>query len=294
MTSPPYLNYFLSGKNTKTVASASRRKHQKSRRGCATCKRRHIRCDETWPRCHNCTKHQSDCHYPEIHHETASGNTTSSKDPGQSSKERGSLETSEVEEELCALQVTSPVVQTKNKPGSVNISPHSLDPGVGSAAPLTPQTREQLAFCKSALGHYVRPNKPPISFLHYGLFLTSTADTDEIVSIALPIHDIRDAWNQTIIPLALAEPMLFHSLLSFAACNLHSLRNTPLAECRELVYSNKTAAISLINQRLTNIEDASEQTIISAIAAIIVLVGQEVRYHTPAGWSRRSSDGRWG
>ena len=155
MTSPPYLNYFLSGKNTKTVASASRRKHQKSRRGCATCKRRHIRCDETWPKCHNCTKHQSDCHYPEIHHETASG-----KGPESSSQERGSLETSEVEEELGALQVTSPVVQTKNKPGLVNISPRSLDPGVGSAAPLTAQRREQLAFCKSKFGHHILSDHP--------------------------------------------------------------------------------------------------------------------------------------
>ena len=151
MTSPPYLNYFLSGKNTKTVASASRRKHQKSRRGCATCKRRHIRCDETWPRCNNCTKHQSDCHYPEIHHEKASGKMASSKDPEGVSEEPGSFETSEVEEELCALQVTSPVVQTKNKPGLVNISPRSLDPSAGPAAPSPSQRREQLAFCKSQL-----------------------------------------------------------------------------------------------------------------------------------------------
>ena len=171
MASPPYLNYFLSGKNTKTVASASRRKHQKSRRGCATCKRRHIRCDETWPRCHNCTKHQSDCHYPEIHHETASGNATSTKDSESVSQERGSLETSEVEEELCALQVTSPVVQTKNKPGPVNISPHSLDPCVGSATPLTSQRREQLAFCKSALGHHVLSNHSQSPSYMTGSFL---------------------------------------------------------------------------------------------------------------------------
>ncbi|KAF2396449.1 hypothetical protein EJ06DRAFT_240523 [Trichodelitschia bisporula] len=41
----------------------SRRSHTKSRKGCKTCKRRHIRCDETFPQCRNCTKHQVRCDY---------------------------------------------------------------------------------------------------------------------------------------------------------------------------------------------------------------------------------------
>jgi hypothetical protein len=41
----------------------SRRSHTKSRKGCKTCKRRHIRCDETYPQCRNCTKHQVRCDY---------------------------------------------------------------------------------------------------------------------------------------------------------------------------------------------------------------------------------------
>ncbi|KAL1302796.1 hypothetical protein AAFC00_003137 [Neodothiora populina] len=45
----------------------SRRSHTKSRTGCKTCKRRHIRCDETFPQCcsRNCTKHQVRCDYME-------------------------------------------------------------------------------------------------------------------------------------------------------------------------------------------------------------------------------------
>ncbi|EME48092.1 hypothetical protein DOTSEDRAFT_69884 [Dothistroma septosporum NZE10] len=43
----------------------SRRSHTKSRKGCKTCKRRHIRCDETIPQCRNCTKHQVRCDYME-------------------------------------------------------------------------------------------------------------------------------------------------------------------------------------------------------------------------------------
>ncbi|OJD34563.1 ubiquitin carboxyl-terminal hydrolase 2 [Diplodia corticola] len=41
----------------------SRRSHTKSRKGCKTCKKRHIRCDETYPQCRNCTKHQVRCDY---------------------------------------------------------------------------------------------------------------------------------------------------------------------------------------------------------------------------------------
>lgn len=46
-------------------AGPSRRSHTKSRKGCKTCKRRHIRCDETFPQCRNCTKHQVRCDYLE-------------------------------------------------------------------------------------------------------------------------------------------------------------------------------------------------------------------------------------
>jgi hypothetical protein len=63
-------------------AGPSRRSHTKSRKGCKTCKRRHIRCDETFPQwsvyqyerlppysnilhSRNCTKHQVRCDYME-------------------------------------------------------------------------------------------------------------------------------------------------------------------------------------------------------------------------------------
>ncbi|KAK0635714.1 hypothetical protein B0T17DRAFT_483321 [Bombardia bombarda] len=44
-----------------------RRSHTKSRKGCETCKRRHIRCDENFPQCRNCTKHKIRCPYNDIH-----------------------------------------------------------------------------------------------------------------------------------------------------------------------------------------------------------------------------------
>ncbi|KAI8236927.1 hypothetical protein K4K57_006508 [Colletotrichum sp. SAR 10_99] len=43
-----------------------RRSHTKSRKGCDTCKRRHIRCDENFPQCRNCTKHKIRCPYNDM------------------------------------------------------------------------------------------------------------------------------------------------------------------------------------------------------------------------------------
>jgi len=43
-----------------------RRSHTKSRKGCETCKRRHIRCDENFPQCRNCTKHKIRCPYNDL------------------------------------------------------------------------------------------------------------------------------------------------------------------------------------------------------------------------------------
>ncbi|BDD57444.1 hypothetical protein MAP00_002807 [Monascus purpureus] len=43
-----------------------RKSHTKSRNGCKTCKRRHIRCDESFPQCRNCTKHNCRCDYMDV------------------------------------------------------------------------------------------------------------------------------------------------------------------------------------------------------------------------------------
>ncbi|KAL2820810.1 hypothetical protein BDW59DRAFT_150557 [Aspergillus cavernicola] len=44
----------------------SRRPHRKSREGCAKCKQRRVKCDETRPRCRKCAKLNLDCTYEAI------------------------------------------------------------------------------------------------------------------------------------------------------------------------------------------------------------------------------------
>lgn len=53
--------------------------YDRSRRGCDTCKRRRVRCDEIRPKCHGCIKGKRDCHYalpadPSSTHSTSSNN----------------------------------------------------------------------------------------------------------------------------------------------------------------------------------------------------------------------------
>ncbi|KAG6044525.1 hypothetical protein E4U17_000531 [Claviceps sp. LM77 group G4] len=56
-----------------------RRSHTKSRKGCETCKRRHIRCDENFPQCRNCTKHKIRCPYNDVQVSDADRSTTPDK-----------------------------------------------------------------------------------------------------------------------------------------------------------------------------------------------------------------------
>lgn len=148
-TKPPFLNYFLSSETTKPIGFVPRRKHQKSRRGCTTCKKRHIRCDEAWPRCQNCTKHQSTCHYPEAHHEAPSGNTTLSEDAASIMQEHTSSGTSPLDDKVQTWKAIGSVSEDPtNGPSSMEMNPRSLDPYSCSVTPMTVARREHLAFCK--------------------------------------------------------------------------------------------------------------------------------------------------
>ncbi|RFU25458.1 hypothetical protein B7463_g10888, partial [Scytalidium lignicola] len=45
---------------------STRRSHQKSRRGCVTCKRRHVKCDEEGPPCNRCKTRGTACEYADL------------------------------------------------------------------------------------------------------------------------------------------------------------------------------------------------------------------------------------
>ncbi|KAH7361216.1 hypothetical protein BKA66DRAFT_573564 [Pyrenochaeta sp. MPI-SDFR-AT-0127] len=57
---------FVEHTPTTSRGPRQRRGHTKSRLGCIVCKRRKIKCQETWPSCANCVKRGSVCRYPTI------------------------------------------------------------------------------------------------------------------------------------------------------------------------------------------------------------------------------------
>ncbi|KAL9561317.1 hypothetical protein ACKAV7_014672 [Fusarium commune] len=56
-----------------------RRSHPRSRKGCDTCKRRHMRCDESFPQCRNCTRHMFRCPYNDVQATYSSRSSTADK-----------------------------------------------------------------------------------------------------------------------------------------------------------------------------------------------------------------------
>ena len=85
---------------------------------------------------------------------------------------------------------------------------------------------------------------------------------------------VREAWNQSIIPVAFAEPALLHAISAFTSSHLTSLRKVPLDNSLALVNSHKVTAIRLINDKLHDVRDATQM---SVIVAIWILATQEVR-----------------
>ena len=266
-----YLNDFLSD-SMRSKPFAKRKKHQKSRRGCTTCKQRHIRCDEALPRCLNCIRRRSPCHYPQAHYlATASSAVTVEGQVGTSNGHAG-LETNAVKDDHSRAGVPPPAVQPfREGLEIIKIGSRSLEPYPGAAIFMNLTKREQLAVCEYAIGSVISFERSP-HLTH------STADTEEILPLILPVPNVRDAWKRTIVPLALAEPMILYSLLSTVARGLPVLRGTPPGECSVMVYSHKVAAISLLNQKLDNISEAPKSTIEAAITTVLFSAGQEVRF----------------
>ena len=144
----------------------TRSKHHKSRRGCTTCKQRHIRCDETLPRCLNCVKHRSACHYSEAHHRAVFHNKFLVQSQGDKHEASTELALSLAEDHRSESDVSVVVAQsTECGPESSKTSlrslrcgpepseppPRSLGSYLGVSTTMTPEIVEQLAACKYTL-----------------------------------------------------------------------------------------------------------------------------------------------
>ena len=145
----PSLNTLRSGQNEDT--RLTRRKHKKSRKGCLTCKRRHVRCDENVPRCLNCTRRNQSCTY-EINEYDDSGRLIPLGDeyPNNiTATTIGQSETKTWSSNLSRKTPTPESISNDLKAASERkLSTQSLDPYAASPVRLTPSMREHLNYCE--------------------------------------------------------------------------------------------------------------------------------------------------
>lgn len=66
----------IDGKTVSKTATGKRKFHKKSKNGCAHCKRRRVKCDETRPHCLNCKKMNLDCVYTPVQPRSRKNSTT--------------------------------------------------------------------------------------------------------------------------------------------------------------------------------------------------------------------------
>ena len=148
MSSRYFTNMFL-GKSANPMPLTTRRKHHKSRRGCTTCKQRHIRCDEAFPSCLNCFKHRSACHYPEAHYQAISRNTFLVQSQGDKRKAPTELAFSLAKDRCSESGGSVAVAQTtRSGPEPSKTFPRSLGSYLGVSTTITHENIQQLAVCK--------------------------------------------------------------------------------------------------------------------------------------------------
>ena len=130
----------------------TRKPHTKSRKGCDTCKRRHVRCDENLPRCHNCNKGNRLCHYtPTSSDSKHESDSTTAREGWEDLAGAATSQATSHITEFESQQLFSPSCHDLYD-GLANSTPQtdtwSLDPYGFSSVPISAEVRDQLNYCE--------------------------------------------------------------------------------------------------------------------------------------------------
>ena len=229
-------------------ASAPRRRKQHLRvfTGCATCRRRHVKCDECVPSCTNCIRRSLRCDYrrkisfkvtlPDDYQVT-------SVEPPRSQDE---IDEEERDHLLSQLPGTSPHAQSD---ASIAETPNNRIPSGSTEVPL-PQATERLGRCPAIS---LRPDLTDYPMLYYNYFLTT-------VSTMLIIYDTPSNSNPyRLFPmLAGSSGLLQNAMIALGAQHLAGLDGTQdrrhhhraaidayaeaVGQLKEVVLSNKLSS----------------------------------------------------
>ncbi|KAK4195224.1 hypothetical protein QBC40DRAFT_186336 [Triangularia verruculosa] len=192
-----------------------RRRHKKSRRGCLECKKRHIKCDETRPRCINCTTVERDCQY---------------STPGYQSSSETSGSPVPVSQPAFVLPSTG------SAPASVSAPAPASDHATPAFSPATPMPEAQPYL-------YTGDMSGKIDIVHMQLFYHYLTNH----SVIYPFVDYDGGLKRIIIEVALREPFLLHSIIAMASRHLSMTGSSNTAYYHDLAIELQTHALSLFN-----------------------------------------------
>ncbi|KAK4166403.1 acyl-CoA N-acyltransferase [Cladorrhinum sp. PSN259] len=197
-----------------------RRRHKKSRKGCLECKKRHIKCDETRPRCINCATVERECQYST----TTSGDMAEGSPSGSASASVG----------------TSPQPPAVPSPAGIPVSTYAPLPAIPAMGipshPSVQQLNQHIFNSKVDLVH--------MQLLHH--YLTNHAEIYPFVMGDL--HNI--IVNMALFGSEQEKPFLIHSLLALSARHLSSVSSGHQGQSgyyHDLAIQLQTQALTLFN-----------------------------------------------
>ncbi|KAH7045243.1 hypothetical protein B0J12DRAFT_153624 [Macrophomina phaseolina] len=202
----------------------ARKAHNKSRRGCVTCKRRHIKCDEQHPICTNCRISQRDCLYQEQqrrHLRSQPCTSSASASPATSGSAAGLASTPQ--DSMPETTASSPAART------VPLD-HRYDGSRNQSDPLGVPLPES---------DHVSPHAPAINMRHMQYLSHFILVTYNSAGLGLPSTGERRAIHSTVAA-ALRSPHLLHAMLALAAIHLRHRTDAAALHARALELFNAT------------------------------------------------------
>lgn len=258
-----------------------RRSHRKSRRGCLSCKRLRIKCDEARPICEYCLSTNKICEYPldvEIH----KASSTLTLEPAtlntapinvQESDQKVNILNNRHQPQTAQQQLKQEIISTTASPIPPSQQISELDPeyyeNSRSSSVSAGQAYTPLLECDNIVSTYpgsripLAPRAPTSQFFRnipYGEILAHHR-SHVSTNLALTEQSIFNAWSYTVPQMAYNSPMVAHAVVAYAALTMS--RNLPARDpsLEFLASTNFNATIRLLGPLLPNINSSNYENI---------------------------------
>ncbi|KAH8692877.1 hypothetical protein BGW36DRAFT_385395 [Talaromyces proteolyticus] len=229
-----------------------RRRHKKSRRGCLTCRQRHVKCDERRPVCLLCTMSHRECIYAPLDPDTI---TSPASQASPSEFDHPQLQVQEHIKSPNNGLFHTPSVQNDSACGT-RPSP-DISSFVHSTSSLNPS--QQLSPI-----HHTQPNQPgfteidaELNFNHMELIIHLLTDHDVFsLSLGDPAFS-TDPGLSIGLKKGLEFPYLLYQCLAFSSLHLAFVPSDKSNIYRHQAASLQTRALSLFNSMGTEVDESN-------------------------------------